>query len=106
MPSGFHLVPLALGKRVDDLETLGRNPLLARLTPHELEVLVEHMDHVDVPAGNLPRENDSARCMYFLLEGSARIHRNQLELRPLLPGDHFESSRWRRQRSSAPRSMP
>jgi uridine kinase len=83
-------LPMAGGKRPDDLELLAKSPLLRSLGVQELGVLLEELDQVALPPGTCVfREGEDGDTMFFVLEGSARIRRGKLELRPVGPGDHF-----------------
>lgn len=84
------VLPFAYGKRIDDLDVLARSPLLRGMPIQELASLLDMLDQVAVPAGTVVfHEGDVAELMYFVLEGSARMRRGRLELRPLGPGDTF-----------------
>lgn len=78
------------GKRVEDLATLGRSPLLRALSMRDLGAFLELLDQVALaPGTTIFREGDTREFMYFVLEGSGRLRRGRLELRALVPGDHF-----------------
>ena len=88
--SGMTPIPMAYGKRPDDLEVLAKSALLSRLSPRELGTFLDTLDQVALPAGTAVfREGEEGEYMYFVLEGRAHIRRGQLELRPVGPGDHF-----------------
>jgi len=83
-------LPFTYGKRLDDLEVLGKSSLLRSLPIQELSQFVELLDQVALPPGTCVfREGDAADLMYFVLEGEARIRRGSLELRPVRAGDSF-----------------
>lgn len=89
-PAPPSAIPLVLGKRIDDIATLAKNPMLARLTMQELGVLLDLLDQLAVPAGTVVvRQGDEGDHMDFVLEGRARSQRGQLDSRHLGPGDHF-----------------
>ncbi len=68
----------------------GASRLLAGLAPEEVARILAHAERLEVPAGTvLLREGDLSRDMYFVLEGEARLRRNQLALKTIGPGDHF-----------------
>ncbi|CAN5444134.1 hypothetical protein BH09MYX1_BH09MYX1_04300 [soil metagenome] len=73
-----------------DVETLGKNSILALLTEKERAAFSEHTDEVDVAKDTaVVREGDVGDRMFFILEGEASVGRSGLELRPLSAGDHF-----------------
>lgn len=83
-------VPLSLSKRMEDLEVLSKNPLLAKLGLRDLGTLLDLLDQVALPRGtSIYREGDEADILYFVLEGQVALRRAQLDLRPAGPGDHF-----------------
>src|SRR4029079_14355344 len=74
----------------EDLETLGRNTLLGRLTMQELGKLIEVLDQVAVTRGTeVVTEGALGDYMYFVLEGEAHMHHSQMGLWNLAPGDQF-----------------
>ncbi len=88
-------------KRVEDISTLARNPLLAPLGVQELGTFLDVLEQVSVPQGTLMveqgRDNDYA---YFVLEGQARVSRSGSELASLGPGDSFGELALASQRAS------
>ncbi len=83
-------LPFTYGKRLDDLEVLGRSPLLRGMPIQELSQFIELLDQVALPPGTAVfREGDVADLMYFVLEGEARLRRGSFELRPVRAGDSF-----------------
>ena len=89
-PGGSDALPLAYGKRLDDLDVLARSKLLRGLGMQDLGVFLDALDQVALPQGTTVfREGETGELMYFVLEGTGRIHRGQLDLRRLGPGDHF-----------------
>ena len=83
-------LPLASGKRIDDLATLAKNPLLAPLSLRELGTLIDVLDQVAIPAGSVVAlSGEGGEYVYFVLEGEAHARRGQVETRPLRPADHF-----------------
>lgn len=90
-PFGVAL-PLVLGKRLDDLQTLAKNRLLRGLDMKELGVFFDALDALASPdrselhpavSGGAPPH------LGFLLEGRARVLRGELEVRALGAGDHY-----------------
>ncbi len=83
-------LPFVYGKRPEDLEILSRSTLLRGLDIRELSAFLDVLDQVAMAPGTCVfREGEEGDYMFFVLEGEARIRRGQLELRPVLPGDHF-----------------
>ncbi len=81
---------MAYGKRPDDLDVLARSRLLSHLPIKEVSEFLDLLDQVALPPGTaLLREGDDGDCMFFVLEGEARVRRGQLELRHVHPGDYF-----------------
>ena len=73
-----------------DLPTLQRSALLTYLTQEERHRLMVHLDHLAVSPGTMiVREGEDADCMYFVIEGQARILRGTLDIGAIRPGDHF-----------------
>jgi uridine kinase len=71
-------------------EALAENPLLSELPAAEVADLPRWLEVIDVAAGEtVVREGEVGREMYFVLEGSARAWRAELELQRLGRGDHF-----------------
>ncbi len=82
--------PLVLGKRIEDLEVLARNPLLAHLDLRELGTLLDRFERVDFPEGTaVLREGEEGEHTFFILAGEARSERNHFELGRLHAGDQF-----------------
>ncbi len=74
----------------EDLETLGKNTILAQLSAADRAAFCDHADEVAVTPGTaVVQEGDDGEFMYFILQGEARVRHAGLELRPLAPGDHF-----------------
>ena len=70
--------------------SLASSPLLAPLSPDQISRLLAYTAELEFPADTrVLREGDESREMYFVLEGEARLHRNQLELRTIGPGGNF-----------------
>lgn len=83
-------LPLAYGKRLDDLDILARSALLRGLPIKEVGTFLDLLDQVALPKGTcILRGDEAGDYLYFVLEGEARIKHGQLELRALRPGDHF-----------------
>lgn len=83
-------LPMAYGKRLEDLEVLAKSPLLSRMNAKDLGTFLDSLDQVALPAGTAVfREGEEGEYMYFVLEGRALIKRGQLELQSVGPGDHF-----------------
>lgn len=73
-----------------DLAALSRNPLLASLSPGDLQTFASLLDQVAINEGSeIIREGDEGDFMYFVLSGHARIHRGATELGSVGPGQHF-----------------
>jgi len=82
--------PPEASSRPADLITLAKNPLLGRLAERDLRDFLELLDQVAVTSGTeILREGDEGDTMYFVLEGEAEVHRGSMQVRSLLPGDHF-----------------
>jgi uridine kinase len=83
-------LPFEYGKRLDDLEVLARSQLLRAMSIQEVSTFLDLLDQVALEPGTcIFREGDEGDFMFFVLEGSARLRRGQLELRPVGPGEHF-----------------
>ncbi len=68
----------------------GASRLLAGLAQEEIVKVLARTERIEVPAGTvLLREGDQSRDMYFVVEGEARLRRNQLALKSIGPGEHF-----------------
>ena len=90
MTASITPLPLVYGKRLDDLDVLGRSRLLRGLGVRELGAFLDLLDQVALPHGtSVIREGDAGEYMYFVLEGKARLCRGPMELRSIGPGDHF-----------------
>ena len=73
-----------------DLDTLAKNPVLAQLGAPARATFFDHIDQIVIARGaEIVREGGDGDYMYFILEGKARVRRNQVDLNPLGPGDHF-----------------
>jgi len=83
--------PMALGKRLDDMTTLAKSPLMRNLGLRDLGEVVELLDEVVFPRGTVVVREGKAEDehAYVVLEGRARVRRGGVELAPLEPGDHF-----------------
>lgn len=69
---------------------LADNRLLSALSPADLAILAEHMEVVRYPAhATVIRQGDEDRDMYIVVEGTARVIRDQLDLGPVERGEHF-----------------
>lgn len=83
-------LPMAYGKRPEDLDVLARSRLLSRLPMKDVAIFLDLLDQVALPKGTaLVREGEDGDCMFFVLEGEAHIRRGQLELLHVHPGDYF-----------------
>jgi uridine kinase len=81
---------MQVGARLDDLEILGKSPVLRSMSVQDIGVILEELDQVALPPGTCVfREGEDGDTMFFVLEGTARLRRGKLELRPVGPGDHF-----------------
>ena len=77
-------------QRQDDVLTLAKNPILSGLSVQDRAAFLDEVDQVAVAHDTtIVREGDEGEYMYFILEGQANVRHAGLELRPLLPGDHF-----------------
>ena len=84
------VTPLKYGARPEDLETLGRDPLLGRLRAQELGQLIDVLDQVAVTRDTeLIAEATLGDMMFFILEGEARVRHSQMGPGTLGPSDHF-----------------
>jgi CRP-like cAMP-binding protein len=73
-----------------DAARLASLPLFRGVEPAVLDQAADAAKEVVAAAGQvLVRQWDAARELYVILEGSARAHRGETELRHLVPGDHF-----------------
>lgn len=83
-------LPFVYGKRPSDLDVLSRSQLLRGLGIRDVGTFFDLLDQVALPRGTtVVREGEAGEYMYFVLEGSGRLCRGQLELRAVGPGDHF-----------------
>lgn len=83
-------LPFVYGKRLDDLDVLSRSQLLRGLGIRDVGTFLDLLDQVALPRGTtVIREGEAGEYMYFVLEGTGRLRRGQLELRTVGPGDHF-----------------
>lgn len=74
----------------EDVATLSRSPLLARLDAAELEALLDALDEVAAPRrAEIVREGEEGDHLYFVLEGEASVRRGENLVRRLAAGDHF-----------------
>ena len=93
--SGPKVVPLPffLGKRIDDLTTLSKSRLLRGLDVKEIAYFFDALDQVNVEPGvdlvSSQETEDGPRHLGFVLEGSARVKRGDLEIGRLSVGDHY-----------------
>ena len=72
------------------LEMLKRIPLFANLSWPEIKRIGELTDEVDVSDGKvLTREGQSGREFYVIIDGQARVERNDQTLRIMQSGDFF-----------------
>jgi len=64
--------------------------LFSDLSKRGLRRVVQAASEIDEPSGTvLVREGDMGRELYVLVDGSARVSRNNRRLRELGPGDFF-----------------
>jgi uridine kinase len=81
------LAPLPRPQR---LAALRACPLLAELQAADVEALLDATDVLELPPGaTVVREGEASGDMYFVLQGEARLRRNDLGLKSLGPGGHF-----------------
>lgn len=81
--------PMRLGATQEDIDTLGRNVILAQLDLRELGMLIEVLAQLAVtPGTELVHEGEEGDCMYFILEGKALVSRGGQVLRRLEPPEH------------------
>lgn len=82
--------PLYAGVRAEDFTALAGNAILGHLAPQQLGSLIERMDQVTFPAGSVVLHPGAPHDhAYFVLEGTARLHRGNVALRAVGSGDHF-----------------
>lgn len=73
-----------------DLAILAKNPLLARLLPADVVLVLGYTDEIVLPRGTvIVREGEGSEHMYLVLSGAVSLDRGGLALHPLGPGDHF-----------------
>jgi uridine kinase len=90
--SGSTASPTSSGAITPDklMESLVDNPVLALLDPMEQGRLLDHLRIDWVPAGTtLVHEGEAEETMYFLLDGTARITKGNIDLGNLPHGAHF-----------------
>jgi uridine kinase len=81
---------MRLGTSKEDVETLAKNVLLAKLDPRELGMLMEVFDQVAVTRGTeVLHEGDEGDYMYFILEGSATVRRGDQVLSRVQAPEHM-----------------
>ena len=80
--------PMIMGKRVDDVDTLARDPLLAPLERRERARLVDLLEELRLPAG-ARMDEASLDGMYFVLEGRIRETHAAGDAKSLEKGEHF-----------------
>jgi CRP-like cAMP-binding protein len=69
---------------------MSKVPLFARCSKRELATIATLADEVDLPAGKvLATEGDRGREFFVVLEGSADVRHDGLDLPPLGAGDFF-----------------
>jgi uridine kinase len=82
--------PMRLGATQEDIDTLSKNVLLARLDPRELGMLMEVFDQVAVTRGTeLVHEGEEGDYMFFILEGVAVAKRGEQVLKRLEAPEHL-----------------
>ena len=81
----------AVGETFDpDLVVLATNRALGRLDGADRELIWSYFDQMALPPRTVVlQQNDPGDSMFILIEGTATVVRDGLELRPLGPGDHF-----------------
>lgn len=73
-----------------DLSAFERTPVLARLGEHGFARLASNLGPLEFsPGAAVMREGESSRDLYFVLEGTASVVRQGIEVGALKPGDHF-----------------
>lgn len=83
-------MPMVAGASIEDLDTLGKSPLLSGLGIKDLGALVAQLDQVALTSGTiLESEDQPGDHLCILLDGHARVKRNGLVLNTLGPGDYF-----------------
>jgi CRP-like cAMP-binding protein len=69
---------------------MSKVPLFARCSKRELATIATLADEVDLPVGKvLATEGDRGREFFIVLEGSAGVRHDGLDLPPLGAGDFF-----------------
>lgn len=69
---------------------LTNNPIVASLGPEAANALTEILEPVQVAAGTVVVQQGAAdRSMYFVLSGSAKVRRGEIEMGRIAAGDHF-----------------
>lgn len=82
------MAPSEAGSRI--ARTLADNRLLCALSAEELAILAEHLEVVSYPANTtVIRQDDDDRDMYIVVEGRARVLRDQVDLGPIERSEHF-----------------
>ena len=65
-------------------------PFFSSLKHHELELIAQSIDEVDVSEGEvLAREGDAGREFFVILDGKVSVRRGEEQLAALGPGDFF-----------------
>jgi len=86
-------LPFFLGKRLEDLTTLSKSRLLRALDVKEISFFFDALDQMTLPKGfDLVSDHvteDGPRHLGFILEGSARVKRGELDLGRIGLGDHY-----------------
>lgn len=73
-----------------DLEILGKNPLLSKLSAPEIAVFFGYMDEVALEqSATVVRQGENSEHMYFVLAGNLTLDRGNVALHPLSPGGYF-----------------
>jgi len=78
----------------EDLEVLGKNPILHRLDPDEFTAFVAYLEVAAFPGQTSviqegDEEGEEASAMFFLLSGQAQIRQRGYHIRVIESGDNF-----------------
>lgn len=79
-----------MSRRKDLIETLGTVGLFARCTKRELGTVARHVETVDLADGTeMIVQGGPGDALFVILEGSATIERDGVEVGTAEAGDHF-----------------
>lgn len=84
------VVPLRLGKHIEDVTLLAKSSALAHLGVRDLGTFLDTLDQLALPSGAVIFERgEDGEHMYFVLEGEVVVRRGAIDVGRLGPGDHF-----------------